>query len=109
MLWEAISYSSLMAGVDIASLGLVKASYNGTVPVVSGLGSAVILYALQPLLFYKALSFEGMAIMNLLWNVISSFVVTMLGIFYFKEKLSHTKLIGVAFSIIAIGLLAADE
>jgi drug/metabolite transporter (DMT)-like permease len=109
MLFGPLSYASLMAGVDILSLGLAKSAYNGSIPLWTGLGTSVFLYAIQPLLFYKALSFEGMAVINLLWNVISSFVVTLVGIFYFKEKLSHTKLIGVLFSVLAIGLLSADE
>jgi len=109
MLWEAIAYSSLMASVDIASLGLAKAAYTGAVPVVIGLAVSVLLYAIQPLLFYNALSFEGMAVINLLWNVISSIVVTLLGILYFKEKLTNLKLLGAAFSIVAIWLLGMDS
>ena len=109
MLWGAVAYSSAMASIDIVSLGLVKAAYTGTVPIVAGLGGAVFLYAVQPLLFYNALSFEGMAIINLLWNVISSIVVTLVGILYFKEKLTNLKLIGAAFSIVAIWLLTLDS
>ena len=47
--------------------------------------------------------------MNLLWNVISSILVTIVGIFYFKEGLTNTKLIGAFFSIVAITLLGMDE
>ena len=109
MLWEALAYSSLMGSLDIASLGLVKATYTGAIPFVTGLGFSVLLYAIQPLLFYKALSFEGMAVINLMWNVISSIVVTLVGIVYFKEKLTNLKLIGAAFSIVAIWLLGMDS
>jgi|UniRef100_A0A6C0KJK7 drug/metabolite transporter (DMT)-like permease len=109
MLWAAIAYSSLMASIDIASLGLAKAAYTGAVPVAIGLAVSVLLYAIQPLLFYNALSFEGLAVVNLLWNVISSIVVTLLGILYFKEKLTNLKLLGAAFSIVAIWLLGMDS
>ena len=109
MLWGALAYSSVMASIDIAALGLAKAAHTGTVPVFAGLVTSVVLYAVQPLLFYNALSFEGMAIINLLWNVISSIVVSLVGILYFKEKLTNLKLIGAAFSIVAIWLLTLDS
>ena len=109
MLWGALAYSSAMASIDIAALGLVKAAHTGTVPIFMGLATSVVLYAVQPLIFYNALSFEGLAIINLLWNVISSIVVSLVGILYFKEKLTNLKLIGAAFSIVAIWLLTVDS
>jgi hypothetical protein len=108
MLWVALAYSSAMASIDIAALGLAKAAYTGAVPVFAGLATSVVLYAVQPLIFYNALGFQGMAIINLLWNVISSIVVTLVGILYFKEKLTNLKLIGAGFSIVAIWLLSMD-
>lgn len=104
-----VAYASLMASVDILSLSLVKAVHAGTVPLIGGLVASVAFYATQPLLFYKALTFEGMAVINLLWNVISSIVVTLVGILYFKETLTNTKLLGAAFSIVAITLLSMDS
>jgi multidrug transporter EmrE-like cation transporter len=50
-----------------------------------------------------------MAVMNLLWNVISSIAVTLVGILYFQEKLTNTKLLGAAFSIVAIALLGMES
>ena len=108
MIWGALAYSSLMAIIDIISLGLVKASYLGSLPLFTGLFLSTLIYATQPFLFYNSMRFEGMAVINLLWNVLSSIVVTLLGILYFEEKLNNKKLIGALFSIVAIILLASD-
>ena len=103
----ALAYATFMAAIDIVSLSLLKMVHNGTFPFY-GIFLSVLIYATQPLFFYSALSFEGMAVMNLLWNVISSFTVTMIGVFYFKERLTRTKMIGAALSILAIGLLGSE-
>jgi len=43
--------------------------------------------------------------MNLLWDVMSDVLVTSIGLFYFKEKLTKFKKMGVVLSIISIVLL----
>ena len=97
-----------MACLDLVTLGMVKMVHSGSLPII-GLVGAVLIYSIQPLFFYRSLDFQGMAVMNLLWNVISSILVTIVGIFYFKEDLTNTKLIGAFFSILAITLLNMDE
>ena len=105
-------YALLMAAIDVISLGTVKyvwATPLSYVSTVSAMTLAVGLYALQPLVFYKAIAFEGMAIANLLWNVMSSMLVTMIGVWWFKERLTSMKTLGAFFSILAIVLLTWEE
>lgn len=105
-------YATVMAAIDVVSLGTVKyvwATPLSYVYTVSAMILAIGLYSLQPLLFYKALSFEGMAVANLLWNVLSSVLVTMIGVWWFKERLTHMKTLGAIFSILAIVLLTWEE
>jgi hypothetical protein len=64
------------------------------------------LYALQPYLFFQALSVEGVVIMNLLWDLLSSVIVTFIGCIYFKEEVCTTKLAGILLSFVSIYLLA---
>ena len=104
----ALLYAIIMATIDIVSLGTVKYVYIGKMPMVAMIG-AVFIYALQPVLFLQSLSFQGMALMNLLWNVISSILVTLVGVWYFKESLTHTKAIGAIFSVLAIVLLSCED
>jgi multidrug transporter EmrE-like cation transporter len=50
-----------------------------------------------------------MIVMNLLWDLISDVLVTANGVIYFKESLSHTKTLGVVFSIMGIYLLSCEK
>lgn len=53
------------------------------------------IYSLQPLLFYKALSVKGMAILNVLWDATSSVLIALVGVFYFGEKISLINWLGI--------------
>jgi multidrug transporter EmrE-like cation transporter len=43
--------------------------------------------------------------MNLLWDVASDVLVTITGLWFFGEKISRTKMVGVVLSLISIVLL----
>ena len=103
-----ITYATVMAAIDIVSLALVKQYSLGKTSILAMI-VAVCIYALQPILFAYGLQFEGMAVLNLLWNVISSVTVTLVGLWYFKEKLTAAKTVGAILSVIAIFLLSLDD
>jgi drug/metabolite transporter (DMT)-like permease len=69
----------------------------------------VAIYATTPLIFLYSMMGESMTVMNLMWDVISSVLVSAIGLYYFKEKLSHTRILGVLVSFVAIYLLSYDE
>ena len=98
-------YGTYMASVDVFMLGLLKAMKLGWVNTNLFFIPAII-YAIQPFIFYKALDVETMTVMNLLWDVISDLLVTVTGLFIFKEQISHRKMLGVGAAFIAIILLA---
>lgn len=91
---DAIILSSLRA----YNLGFIK--WNGIILI------SILVYACQPLIFLESLNFSSLTIMNLLWDVMSDVMVTSIGLFYFKEKLSNIKRLGVIFSFISIILLS---
>ena len=104
---SVLIFGLLMTFIDILTFPLVKLVSIGT------LGSnwlvlPVVLYALQPLILFQSLHFEGIAIMNLTWNTLSIIAITLIGVYYFKEKLSNTKTIGILLSIVSIGLLTYE-
>jgi drug/metabolite transporter (DMT)-like permease len=66
---------------------------------------SMLVYACQPLLFLESLKYNSLTVMNLLWDVMSDVIVTLIGLYYFQEKLSKTKKLGVLFSLISIFLL----
>jgi len=67
------------------------------------------LYGLQPLIFLQSLRFETMTVMNILWDLISDVIVTISGIFYFKERISPIKQVALGFAFISIVLFAYAE
>jgi len=100
-------YGSLMAGIDVLSLGLLKAihlqwlsPYFFIIPLV--------IYSLQPVLFLKSLNYEGLAVMNIMWDLLSGIFVTILGLYFFQEKITTKKFFGVLLSFICIYLLSVD-
>ena len=66
----------------------------------------MLIYSLQPLIFLQSLTGNGLTIMNLLWDVMSDVIVTSIGLFYFSEKLTNSKKVGVLLSIISVILLS---
>jgi drug/metabolite transporter (DMT)-like permease len=93
----ALGDSIILSTLRAYSLGLIK--WIGVIPL------AMFLYSFQPLIFYKALSHNSLTVMNLLWDVMSDISVTIIGLFYFKEKLTRFKRLGVFLSVISIILL----
>lgn len=95
----------IMTSVDIimeSSVKLYRTNNN-----IKYIVFAMILYSLQPLLFnYNMKTTKmGMAETNILWNITSTIIVTIIGVYYFKEKLENHSKLGITFGIIAIFLL----
>jgi multidrug transporter EmrE-like cation transporter len=106
--WGPLAYGFAMALNDVISLGLLKSihlgwlsSYYFIVPLV--------LYIAQPLLFFRSLSFESMAVMNIIWDLLSDVLVTISGIYIFKEKINQSKFIGILLAIVSMYLLTHEE
>ena len=101
-----ILYGTAMAGIDVFSLGLLKAIHlNWISPYFFAI--PVVIYALQPVLFLKSLDYEGLSVMNMIWDVLSGIFVTILGIYYFQEKITTKKFVGILLSILSIYLLTS--
>ena len=101
-------YGTYMATVDVFMLGILKAINLGWISK-SLIFLPTFIYAMQPWIFLKSLEFESMTVMNLLWDVISDVLVTGTGLYFFKEKLSRTKMMGVGLSLISIMLMSSKD
>jgi uncharacterized membrane protein len=93
---------------DIFSFSITKTIYKDKKPIYWLLLPSI-LYACQIPLFFYGLSFSGMAILNVIWNLLSSILVTMIGIFYFKENISHIKFVGILLGLISLFLIAYEN
>lgn len=102
-------FGLLMAGIDIAMMGLAKLTHLRKLPYASGLALSTAIYALQPFLFLKGLSFESMTVMNLIWNLVSSVVVTLLGVFYFGETVKGVRWVAILLGLFSLGLFAFTD
>jgi len=104
-----IVFGTAMALIDVVMMGTVKMIHGGTVSSSWGVPFAVGIYALEPLLFLKAMNFEGMAVTNLIWNLMSNIVVTAQGIFIFGESVRGVRWVGIGMSLVALALLAYTD
>jgi len=101
-----ILFGSVMALIDICMMSMLKMVNNKTLSSSVGIPLSVGLYALEPLLFLKAMKYEGMIITNLVWNLMSNIIVTLQGIFIFGESVKGLRWIAVCMSIFSVGLMA---
>jgi len=104
-----IAFGLAMATIDIGMMSIAKLTSIGKIPYLPGLLGATALYALQPFIFFKALAIEPMFAVNLIWNLTSSIVITLLGVFYFGEKIKGLRLVAVAMGLFSLGLFAVTD
>ena len=67
-----------------------------------------LLYAASPFLFLQGLKGESLTILNLVWDLTSDVVVTVIGLGFFAESISSTKMLGVCLSFIALFLMSYE-
>ncbi len=105
----ALLYGIGLAFSDVINLGVLKAVHSGMLKNMAWLAFPTLIYALQPTIFYCALEYSSMTVMNLLWDVLSDILVTASGLFFFKESISFKKQLGVMFAIVAVFLLGSSD
>jgi multidrug transporter EmrE-like cation transporter len=104
--FTSIYFGLIMSVVDIGMELSTKYYVLGASKNVILIITACLLYALQPYIFSKALKYEGIGIMNIIWNVISTCVILGFGVLLFKEKMNNYKWAGVVLSIFGLILLS---
>jgi multidrug transporter EmrE-like cation transporter len=101
-----IFFGVVMASIDVIMMGAVKMVHQGTLSHAFGVPFALFFYALQPLLFLKAMNYEGMAVTNLIWNLTSDVVVTLQGIFIFGESIAGMRWVAVGMALVSLTIFA---
>lgn len=104
-----IFFGTLMAIVDIFMMSSVKLISKDRIPSTWGVPLSMGIYTLQPLIFLKAMKYEGMAVTNLIWNLMSNIIVTLQGVFVFGESIKGTRWLGICMSLISLCLLAYSD
>jgi multidrug transporter EmrE-like cation transporter len=104
-----IFFGTLMAFIDIFMMSAAKMISKGTLSSGFGIPLSIGLYALEPLIFLKAMKYEGMVVTNLVWNLMSDIVVTLQGIFIFKESIKGLRWVAICTSILSLCLMAYTD
>ena len=60
------------------------------------------------LVFYYGLHKTSMSTLNIKWNLTSNILVTLLGIYYFGEKISNLKTLAFGFALVSIILFSIE-
>ena len=93
------------ASLDAISLSILKAVNLGILAKFIWMPIAFVIFAIQPAFFYKALAYESLTVVNLLWDVLSGVFITIIGIMVFKEKINNYQKIGIAGALVSLILL----
>jgi multidrug transporter EmrE-like cation transporter len=104
-----MTFALAMASIDAIVLGGLKEYSLGNLNWSLMVPIGMLIYSLQPLLFLQSLKYETMTIMNILWDITSDVIVSIVGLFYFKEGLTPLKKLGLSLAFIAIVLLSYDS
>lgn len=104
-----IFFGTIMAIVDILMMSTTKMVSQGTLSSTFGLPLSIGLYALEPLVFLKAMRYEGMVVTNLVWNLMSNVIVTLQGILVFGESVKGLRWLGICMSLLSLTLMAYTD
>jgi EamA domain-containing membrane protein RarD len=101
---------SILSINDVISFGITKEVFLGiNLSSLYWLIIPFLLYGSQILLFYYGLSkINSMAVLNIYWNLISSIIVTLIGIFYYKEQINGLKTIAILLAFLSISIFTID-
>lgn len=104
-----IFFGVVMALIDIVMMSVVKMTSTGDFTYAVGLPLSMALYAIEPFVFLKAMTYEGMVVTNLVWNLMSNVMVTLQGILVFGESIKGMRWLGIAMSLVALTILAYTD
>ena len=105
--WRTLLFGLVFGLLDSIALPVVKGVSTGGLTA-NWMAVPTFLYAVSPFIFLRALRTESLTIMNLVWDLTSDVVVTLIGIFLFAESISPVKMVGVVFSVISLFLMTYE-
>jgi multidrug transporter EmrE-like cation transporter len=106
-----VAFGVVMAAIDLAMMASVKQVGIGNWPARTGLPFATLIYALEPYIFLQAMKYtgEGLAVVNLVWNLASDILVTLMGVILFGERIHNLRWVAVGMSMVALFLFAYTD
>ena len=104
-----IVFGIVMALIDITMMGTLKLVDQGKLAYAIGFPIATLLYAFEPYVFLKAMSTSNMVITNLIWNLASNILVTLSGVFFFRESIQTPKWLAIGMSLVSLAIFAYND
>jgi len=106
--WHVSLLLSITVIIEAVALYYIqKASTTGALRLVF---IAMAIYGLVlPILLYKMVTYEGIGMINFLWNIFSTLFGFLIGILLFKEKVNNLQWIGVALGVLAFALIILGD
>ena len=99
-----VLFAILIASIE--SVGMTTLTYYSKSFQIHNLILGILIYGLCiPFLVVKSLSYAGIGTVNLLWNIISTVSMIVIGYYFFNEKVNHLHLFSLFFGVAAIVLL----
>jgi multidrug transporter EmrE-like cation transporter len=105
--WRTLAYGLGFGLLDATALPIVKGVSTGWDP--AWMLVPTMLYAAAPSILLTALREETLTIMNLVWDLTSDLIVTIIGLVVFAEKISPIKMLGVFVSFIGLILMTWES
>lgn len=101
---STIAWIILAALIEAPALTLLQ--MGGLVNLAAA--SIIFAFGVVPLLSI-ALQYEGIGIINFLWNILSTILMFGIGIFFFKEKIASLQVVGVILAMLGLGLVVLSK
>lgn len=98
----------IMASLDAMTLPFIRKIHNGNFHFI-WMTIPILIYAIQPMIFYKGLDTTTMTKMNLYWDLSSDILVTLIGLFILREKINKNDKFGLFFAFLAITLFSIKK
>lgn len=105
----SIAFGTSMALLDVIMMSLAKYTSKGEIAYGTALPIATLVYALEPYIFFKSLNYDSLTTMNLVWDLTSDVLVTIVGVFWFKESIKGLRWLAVAFALFSLCLFAYTD
>lgn len=98
-----------LALLDVVMMTLGKLASQHKIPFETALVGGTLAHSVAPYVFFKALKYESLTAMNLIWDLTSDVVVTILGVFYFGESIKGLRWLAVLFALFSLALFSYTD
>lgn len=98
----------LLCGIEAIALTVLRIENTHTVLLRGIVAALIYAFAVVPLLL-KTLHYEGIGMVNFLWNIVSTILMFLIGVYVFGETIAHLQYIGILVACVGLGLILIGD